>query len=78
VQAYKPDPLVFRRALQQLGLQPQEVLHVGDSDIDDVGGAKAAGLRVAWLNRNGRPRRPEVPAPDYEIRDLTELLPFLS
>jgi len=49
-----------------------------DSDIDDVGGAKAAGLRVAWLNRNGRPRRPEVPAPDYEIRDLTELLPFLS
>jgi len=78
VQAYKPDPLVFRRALQQLGLQPQEVLHVGDSDIDDVGGAKAAGLRVAWLNRNGRPRRPQVPAPDYEIRDLTELLPFLS
>jgi 2-haloalkanoic acid dehalogenase type II len=78
VQAYKPDPLVFRRALQQLGLEPHEVLHVGDSDIDDVGGAKAAGLRVAWLNRNGRPRRPEVPAPDYEIRDLTELLPFLS
>ena len=78
VQAYKPDPLVFRRALQQLGLEPHEVLHVGDSDIDDVGGAKAAGLRVAWLNRNGRPRRPQVPAPDYEIRDLTELLPFLS
>ena len=78
VQAYKPNPLVFRRALQQLGLQPHEVLHVGDSDIDDVGGAKAAGLRVAWLNRNGRPRRPEVPAPDYEIRDLTALLPLLE
>jgi len=77
VQAYKPDPRVFRRALQQLGLQPHEVLHVGDSDIDDVKGAQAAGLRVAWLNRAGRPRRPEVPAPDHEIRDLTELLPLL-
>jgi HAD superfamily hydrolase (TIGR01509 family) len=77
VQAYKPDPRVFRRALEQLGLQPHEVLHVGDSDIDDVKGAKAAGLRVAWLNRTGRHARPEVSAPDHEIRDLTELLPLL-
>jgi FMN phosphatase YigB (HAD superfamily) len=43
---------------------------VGDSDVDDVKGAKAAGLRVAWLNRNGRSRRSEVPEPDFEIRDL--------
>jgi FMN hydrolase / 5-amino-6-(5-phospho-D-ribitylamino)uracil phosphatase len=77
-QAYKPSPVIFRRALQQLGLEPHEVLHVGDSEIDDVGGAKGAGLRVAWLNRNGRPRRHNVPAPDHEIRDLTELPSLLS
>ena len=73
VRAYKPHPLMFRRALEQLSLQPHEVLHVGDSDVDDVKGAKAAGLRVAWLNRTGRSRRPDVPPPDFEIRDLTEL-----
>ena len=73
VRAYKPHPLVFQRALEHLGLQPHEVLHVGDSDVDDVKGAKAAGMRVAWLNRTGRSRRPEVPPPDFEIRDLTEL-----
>jgi 2-haloacid dehalogenase len=73
VRAYKPHPVVFQRALEQLGLQPNEVLHVGDSDVDDVKGAKAAGLRVAWLNRTGRSRRPDVPPPDFEIRDLTEL-----
>ena len=73
VRAYKPHPLVFRRALEQLSLQPHEVLHVGDSEVDDVKGAKAAGLRVAWLNRTGRSRRPDVPPPDFEIRDLTEL-----
>lgn len=71
--AYKPHPRMFQRALEQLGLQPHEVLHVGDSDVDDVKGAKAAGLRVAWLNRTGRSRRPDTPPPDFEIRDLTEL-----
>lgn len=77
VRAYKPHPRIFQAALDQLGLDPHEVLHVGDSDVDDVTGAKAAGMRVAWLNRTGRPRRPGVPAPDFEIRDLTELLPLL-
>jgi len=77
VGAYKPHRRMFEAALEQLGLSPYEVLHVGDSDVDDVKGAKAAGLRVAWVNRDGRPRRPDVPAPDFEIRDLTGLLPLL-
>ena len=74
VRAYKPNRLVFQKALE---LQPHDVLHVGDSDVDDVKGAKAAGLQVAWINRDGRSRRPDVPAPDFEIRDLTEVLKLL-
>jgi HAD superfamily hydrolase (TIGR01509 family) len=77
VRAYKPHRLVFQHALQRLGLQPQEVLHVGDSDVDDVKGAKAAGLRVAWVNRDGRVRHPDVPPPDFEIPDLNGLLALL-
>ena len=73
VRAYKPHPLMFQRVLAELSLQPHEVLHVGDSDVDDVKGAKAVGLRVAWVNRTGRSRRPAAPPPDFEIRDLTEL-----
>jgi 2-haloalkanoic acid dehalogenase type II len=73
VRAYKPDGLVFQRALEQLGLPPHEVLHVGDSEVDDVKGAKDAGLQVAWVNRDGRSRRPDVPPPDFEIPDLTGL-----
>lgn len=73
VRAYKPQRLVFQRALERLGLPPAEVLHVGDSDVEDIQGAQAAGLPVAWVNRDGRPRRPDVPPPDFEIRDLTEL-----
>ena len=77
VGAYKPHPLMFRTALERLGLHAGEVLHVGDSEVDDIVGAKAAGLRVAWLNRDGRSRRAGVPAPDFEIRDLKELLGLL-
>jgi 2-haloacid dehalogenase len=72
--AYKPHPLIFRRALRRLGLQPHEVLHVGDSEVDDVRGAQAAGLAAAWVNRDGRSWSPEMPTPDLEIADLTELL----
>jgi putative hydrolase of the HAD superfamily len=61
-------------ALDQLGLPPHKVLHVGDSDVDNVKGAKAAGLQVAWVNRDGRVRRAGVPPPDVEVRDLTRLL----
>ena len=53
------------------------MLHVGDSEVDDVKGAKEAGLSVAWVNRDGRRRRADVPAPDFEIRDLRQLTPLL-
>src|SRR5262249_23056469 len=63
VRAYKPHRLVFERALERLGLLPHEVLHVGDSDVDDVKGAKEAGLRVAWVDRDRRPRPRRAPPP---------------
>ena len=42
--APKPDPAIFRLALERLGVPPERALHVGDSDADEEG-ARAAGLR---------------------------------
>jgi 2-haloalkanoic acid dehalogenase type II len=78
VRAYKPHPGMFEAALEQLNLPPHEVLHVGDSQVDDLRGAKDAGLRVAWLNRRGRARLPGIPTPDFEIGDLTDLPRLVS
>src|SRR5205823_5289440 len=45
----KPDPAIFDIALERLGMDRKEVVHVGDDPILDVEGARAAGLRVIQL-----------------------------
>jgi putative hydrolase of the HAD superfamily len=44
--AAKPDPAVFRLALERLGVEPGRALHVGDEPEDEQG-AVAAGMRFA-------------------------------
>jgi putative hydrolase of the HAD superfamily len=61
----KPDPSIFRAALEQLGVPPQEAAMVGDSPEDDVEGARAIGMRAFLVDRDGR-------YPDHEER-LTDL-----
>jgi putative hydrolase of the HAD superfamily len=56
----KPDPAIFRAALARLGVAPADALHVGDDPLDDVAGARGAGLRAALVDRRGR--APAVPA----------------
>ncbi|HEX5370267.1 MAG TPA: HAD family hydrolase [Dehalococcoidia bacterium] len=70
----KPDARIFRYALEALGVEPKEALHVGDSLQNDVGGANAAGLTSVWLNRNAAKRRDDDPLPHHEIASLRELL----
>ena len=49
--ADKPDPEIFRRALNVLRLQPNEVLHVGDDPQRDWKAGTAAGLSIFQLDR---------------------------
>lgn len=44
--AEKPDPAIFRVALERLGVGPSRALHVGDRGEDEAGAARA-GLRFA-------------------------------
>jgi len=40
----KPDPRIFGDAIAALGIAPGRIAYVGDSYVNDVGGAQAAGL----------------------------------
>jgi putative hydrolase of the HAD superfamily len=57
----KPDPRIFRAALEPLGLAPDEVLYVGDIYEVDVVGARAAGLDAVLLDPHGTHAGRDVP-----------------
>lgn len=69
----KPDPGIFRAACERLDLPAAAVLHVGDDAELDVAGAHAAGLRSAWINRNGAPWSGAAP-PHLDVRNLCDLV----
>jgi putative hydrolase of the HAD superfamily len=68
----KPAPAIFHAACAGLNLPTQAVLHVGDDAQLDVAGAHAAGLRSAWINRNGSAWAGAAP-PHISVRSLHEL-----
>ncbi len=68
----KPDRRFYELVLAAAGVSAGEVVHVGDSLINDVGGAQSAGIRAVWLNRQRLPLS-SPPWPDAEITSLSEL-----
>ena len=71
--AYKPHPAIFRQMTEMLGVTPGECVYVGDSQFDDVLGAQRSGMKTAWVNRKGALLDPNLPVPDYQVGNLTEL-----
>lgn len=47
----KPDPRIFMAAATAVGVQPHEVLHVGDDAALDVLAALDCGMQTVWVNR---------------------------
>lgn len=43
---YKPSPQIFEAALEALGAQPVEAMHVGDLRRTDIAGARGIGMRT--------------------------------
>jgi putative hydrolase of the HAD superfamily len=76
--AAKPDREIFDLAVQAGGAAAHETLHVGDDPEHDVHGARLAGLRTAWVNRNGDEWPEELPAPDRIVRDVGDLAALLE
>lgn len=75
----KPDARIFEAAAQQLEVAPENILHVGDDPELDVRGARQAGLRTAWINRERKPWPDAHGAPpDLDLPDLGALADWLE
>jgi putative hydrolase of the HAD superfamily len=64
----KPDPAIFEAGLAIAGCEPGQAIHVGDTQAEDVVGARAAGVTPVLIGRDG----------GGEIASLAELAPLLE
>lgn len=71
----KPDPAIFRRALEEMGVAADRAVHVGDLVSQDVEGARSAGIAAVLVDDGGA-----APAPDgvSRIASLAELPALLA
>ncbi len=73
----KPDPAIFRPALDMLGVDPARVLLAGDSSSSDMQAARNAGMDFCWINPGKQPA-PSGFAPRFIVRALAELPALLD
>jgi len=65
----KPDPDIFRAALERARATVDEAVMLGDAWATDIEGARNVGIRAVWLNRFGGQR------PDRDVPELASLSP---
>jgi putative hydrolase of the HAD superfamily len=73
----KPCATIFHAACARLGVEPHQVLHIGDDPDLDVRGAQQAGMKAAWINRNAAAWSHPQP-PDVTATCLSELADWID
>jgi 2-haloalkanoic acid dehalogenase type II len=75
----KPDPVIFREALDRADCAPEEALFVGDSVAQDIAGANRVGLRsvLIWNRDDSEPPAGAV-IPHHVIRRIPEILDLVE
>ena len=69
----KPSPQIFRHALDQHVVEPEEAMHVGDDPKEDFEGATNVGLSGVLLDRDGKGVDDTIPC-IADLRGLHHLL----
>lgn len=74
---FKPHRRTYETAAERLGLSCMQVMHVANHAFDCVG-AKAAGMRAAFIDRRSRPFGQTQHEPDVVVKSMTELAELLA
>ena len=72
VRLAKPSREIFIRTAKELGAPPEQVVHVGDHLLNDVLGARNAGMKTIWIETHEEGRqevdvRPDITVPSLEL-----------
>jgi putative hydrolase of the HAD superfamily len=70
----KPDPAIFRWAVQEAGADPAATVHVGDQPVNDVDAARAVGLTPVLIDRFARHPEPNGTHRVESLQGFVELI----
>ena len=73
----KPDASIFEYVMEKAQVTKDDGIMVGDNLMTDILGSNRVGMRNVWINRENKPRNPEV-TPTYEVKSLTEFLTLVQ
>ena len=72
----KPSPHIFQDALKHLQIEAHEAVFIGDSPLEDIKGAKEAGLKTVFVTsqfNSQKDLKESKQKPDYITKDLTTI-----
>ena len=69
----KSEPDIYWHAQKMTNINAQQMVHIGDDPINDISGAKSAGVFAIWLNREKKQWSLDSCEPDAVISSLHEL-----
>jgi len=69
----KPRPEIFQRALEELGVDAESVVFVGDTLDADIKGPKSMGMKTIYIERRVQ-KEIRNTCPNQKIKSLSELL----
>ena len=73
----KPDPEIYRLAIEKFGLTPAEVIIIGDSYKNDIAPANILGCPSIWLKGKGWDNKDDAIEHPRFIKDFSELSKLL-
>jgi HAD superfamily hydrolase (TIGR01509 family) len=76
--SYKPHAGIFERALKEMKVAPNRVLHVGDSLHSDIDGANRLGIGTCWVCYEERILDLGNARPDHKVSSLLDLNAILA
>lgn len=74
----KPDPRLFQKALNELEVQPEQALYIGNDLYHDIWGAQEVGMKAVLVSYNRANLSFEAISPDYIIYTFAELLQAIN
>ena len=74
----KSEPAIYRYVQKLINIDAHQMVHIGDDPVNDIAGAKKAGIHAVWLNRDEREWPLQGYRPDATINHLHQLPDIIS